>query len=155
MVSCWWQLLWCVFSAASPHSFLPPSSDMQCTALLKVYSAAQLPFSDHTGCTPTCPARRYLSLIFAGVVFVDLSLRTLPLYSLAVQMGSEFKHRERCRPDYAIKTLFCTTASVFVQQPCREALGPRCPSHIPPSCLHLQTCCRGACVRSCWSSLST
>lgn len=57
-----------------------------------------------TGCLPpprltTSPPlpplhHRYISLIVAGVVFVDLSLRTLPLYSLAVQMGSEFKHRE-------------------------------------------------------------
>ncbi|KAL4420149.1 hypothetical protein ABPG77_010365 [Micractinium sp. CCAP 211/92] len=31
-------------------------------------------------------------LLFAGVVYLDASLRTLPTYSLAVQMGSDFKH---------------------------------------------------------------
>ncbi len=36
-------------------------------------------------------------LLFAGVVYLDASLRTLPTYSLAVQMGSDFKHRERLR----------------------------------------------------------
>ena len=33
-------------------------------------------------------------LIFTAVVYLDAATRTLPCYSLAVQMGSEFKHRE-------------------------------------------------------------
>jgi len=33
-------------------------------------------------------------LIFGGIILLDASMRTLPLYSLAVQMGSDFKHRE-------------------------------------------------------------
>ncbi|PSC71161.1 alpha-amylase chloroplastic [Micractinium conductrix] len=31
-------------------------------------------------------------LLFTGLIFADASVRTLPLYSLAVQMGSDFKH---------------------------------------------------------------
>lgn len=33
-------------------------------------------------------------LIFTAVVYLDAATRTLPCYSLAVQMGCEFKHRE-------------------------------------------------------------
>eukprot|EP00887_Chlorella_sp_A99_P006529 scaffold3.g6529.t1 len=33
----------------------------------------------------------WMSLLFSGAIFLVLSLRTLPLYSLAVQMGSDFK----------------------------------------------------------------
>lgn len=34
----------------------------------------------------------WTSLIFGAALFLNLSLRTLPMYSLAVQMGSDFKH---------------------------------------------------------------
>lgn len=41
----------------------------------------------------------WVSLVVTGVIFLDASMRTLPCYSLAVQMGSDFKHREwACSP---------------------------------------------------------
>ena len=45
---------------------------------------------------PTCPqvVPWWAMLLFTGLIFADASVRTLPLYSLAVQMGSDFKHRE-------------------------------------------------------------
>lgn len=44
-------------------------------------------------------------LLFAALVYLDASLRTLPTYSLAVQMGSDFKHRER--PSCLQLPVFC------------------------------------------------
>lgn len=34
----------------------------------------------------------YVCLIVSGVIYLDASMRTLPVYSLAVQLGSDFKH---------------------------------------------------------------
>lgn len=34
----------------------------------------------------------WVSLILSGLIFFDAAVRTLPCYSLAVQMGSDFKH---------------------------------------------------------------
>lgn len=61
----------------------------------RTYHAQGHPQLCITALPPSCIAwRRYLSLIIATVIFLDASLRTLPCYSLAVQMGSDFKHRE-------------------------------------------------------------
>lgn len=71
-------LFLCAFIGGSALFFLWSFGPSSCPFSGSFYFALVLPW--------------YTLVIFALLLFLDASMRTLPCYSLAVQMGSEFKH---------------------------------------------------------------
>lgn len=60
---------------------------------LQVFGAKSCPFTaQHNAFWMAWLPPWWLVLIIAGLIFVDAAMVTLPCYSLAVQMGSDFKH---------------------------------------------------------------
>lgn len=59
----------------------------------------------------------WTSLIFGGALFLNLSLRTLPMYSLAVQMGSDFKVRAAGQGDAGWQSMCTSWICFHIREP--------------------------------------